>query len=238
MRRDFDAGLQKQEDKKNSAVDNDLPPKSNFHNINNEELILMSVKATLAELKPDALDGNRSAVIKLLHEYEFLFPEESNQIREVSRTNNPIAREEKAQPIIEKLRTLTKDVTNTTNFIVPVIAENTNHLESSEYATVNCLYSSSRGGFVGWTEWNGEDSTANREFFVPMPVEKAKLILAHDYDVIGTAYLIVNQETEYRRTYKPAHLEIELVDKESKESILKLNIDKFSGNQKFQGSVS
>ncbi|MEC8886738.1 MAG: hypothetical protein VX875_06540 [Pseudomonadota bacterium] len=91
---------------------------------------------------------------------------------------------------------------------------------------------------MGWTEWNGEDSTANREFFVPMPVEKAKLILAHDYDVIGTAYLIVNQETEYRRTYKPAHLEIELVDKESKESILKLNIDKFSGNQKFQGSVS
>lgn len=227
---DFAEGQRKLEEKKNSAVDNDLPPKSQFHNIDQKEFTLMSVNVTLAKLDPNSLNGNYLDVNELLRRYESLFPEEKSQVFEIYHMENKIAREDKAQPMIEKLRALAKDVPDTTNIIVPVIAENTDNLAKNEYATVSFNYDPNRNGFVGNTEWGNNNSTANREFFVPMSMEKARPILAHNYNVIGTAYLVAKQDGEYSHTYKPAHLDIELVDKENKESILKLNIDEFSGN--------
>lgn len=215
---------------KNSSVDNELPPKSQFHNIDQKELTLMSVNITLASLEPDALNGNQLVVSELLRRYESLFPEEKSQVREIYHMQNQIAREDKAQPMIEKLRTLAKGVPDTTNIIVPVISENTENLEKNEYAEVSLNYDPNRNGFVGNTVWGNNESTANKEFFIPMSMEKARPILAHNYDVLGTAYLVIKQSSEYSHTYKPAYLDIELIDKENKESILKFNIDEFSGN--------
>lgn len=112
----------------------------------------MSVNVTLAKLEPNSLNGNYLDVNELLRRYESLFPEEKAKFLKFIIWKIRLPAKTRHNQWL-KTPSFSKDVPDTTNIIVPVIAENTDNLAKNEYATVSFNYDPNRNGFVGNTEW-------------------------------------------------------------------------------------